>query len=74
MRVISLEEGARRLDLSRRTFDRIIAEGEGPGIVHISARRRGIIETEFEQWMLKRRHAPPADTYRPQVIPADAAE
>jgi hypothetical protein len=55
MRVISLQEGANRAGQSLRTFQRQIAEGKGPPIVEISERRRGILESDFEQWLLARR-------------------
>lgn len=74
MKVISIDEAAARTGVVRRTFDRLVASGEGPGVIYISPRRRGILEDELDQWVLKRRHAPPADTYRPQVVPADAME
>ena len=63
MRVMSLQEGADRSGQHLRTFQRQIAEGKGPPIVEISERRRGILESDFEAWLLSRRRPvlePPA--------------
>ena len=43
MRVLSYNETARRANESRRSLERQIAQGEGPAVVHISARRRGVL-------------------------------
>jgi hypothetical protein len=55
MRVLSYDECADRGGICRRTFERTIADGDGPPVVEISARRRGILETDFEAWLLARR-------------------
>jgi len=82
MRVLSYNEAARRTGIVRRSLERLIAEGEGPAVVHISRRRRGILETDLEAWLLSRRRAapgeqPPLDGRRamnamPQILPAEA--
>jgi hypothetical protein len=53
MRVISLSDGAVRSNQSLRTFQRTIERGEGPPIIEISKRRRGILESDFEAWLLE---------------------
>jgi hypothetical protein len=37
----------------------MISVGEGPTVTNISARRRGILDTDFEAWILKRRRPAP---------------
>jgi len=63
MRVLSYDECANRSGTCRRTFERTIADGNGPPVVEISARRRGILETDFDAWLLARR--------RPSIPNAD---
>jgi hypothetical protein len=55
MRVLSYDECAGRAGIVRRTLERQIADGMGPPIVEVSTRRRGVIETDFEAWLLSRR-------------------
>jgi hypothetical protein len=64
MQVLSYNQCANRAGITRRTFEREIANGKGPAIVEISARRRGVLETDFEEWLLSRR--------RPAPVPAAA--
>lgn len=59
MRVLSYDETAKRAGLVRRSLERQIAQGEGPAVVHISPRRRGVLESDLEEWLLSRRRAPP---------------
>lgn len=59
MRVLNFDEAAQRGSFTRRTLERLIANGEGPSVVHISARRRGILETDWENWLLSRRRVAP---------------
>jgi hypothetical protein len=59
MQVISFNEAAKRADLVRRTLERLISIGEGPPVIHLSERRRGILETDFHEWLLARRHPAP---------------
>jgi hypothetical protein len=62
MQILSLDEAAKRLNLVRRSLERRIAAGEGPALVHLGKRRRGIIDYDLEKWALARRHAPPGET------------
>ena len=59
MKVLNYDECAERSGIVRRTWDRIIESGEGPPIVEISPRRRGVIDVDFEAWLLNRRRLPP---------------
>jgi predicted DNA-binding transcriptional regulator AlpA len=61
MRVMSYQEAAERAGIVRRSLERLIAKGEGPAIVHISTRRRGVLESDFERWLLSRRRAAPGE-------------
>jgi hypothetical protein len=54
MQVLSYNEAARRV-VVRRTLERLISVGEGPSVIEISSRRRGILERDLEDWLLKRR-------------------
>ena len=62
MKVLNYNECAQQSGIVRRTFERPIASGEGPPIVEISLRRRGVIEADFEAWLLKRRRSAPGCT------------
>jgi predicted DNA-binding transcriptional regulator AlpA len=64
MHVLSYDEAARRAGIVRRSLERLIAEGEGPAVVHISQRRRGILEADLEAWLLSRRRAAPGEQTR----------
>lgn len=54
-RVLNYNEAADRAGVVRRTLERLISEGEGPPVVAVSTRRRGILESDFETWLLSRR-------------------
>lgn len=60
-RVLSYDEAAGRAGFVRRSLERLIAKGEGPAVVHVSERRRGILEHDLEAWLMARRHAPPGE-------------
>lgn len=64
MKVLNFNVCAERSDVTRRTFERQIAEGKGPPIVHLSARRRGVLESDFEAWLLSRRQPAPSDVVK----------
>ncbi len=64
MHVLSYDEAARRAGIVRRSLERLIAFGEGPAVVHISQRRRGILEADLEAWLLSRRRAAPGEQAR----------
>jgi predicted DNA-binding transcriptional regulator AlpA len=57
--VLSLDQAAARAGIVRRTLDRLRSVGEGPAEVQVSARRVGILETDFEAWIAARRRPAP---------------
>jgi predicted DNA-binding transcriptional regulator AlpA len=61
MRVLNYEEAAGRMGVVRRSLERLIARGEGPSVIHLSPRRRGILESDFEKWLISRRRAAPGE-------------
>jgi predicted DNA-binding transcriptional regulator AlpA len=54
-RVLNYNEAADRAGVVRRTLERMIACGEGPPVVAVSTRRRGIIESDLDAWLMGRR-------------------
>jgi predicted DNA-binding transcriptional regulator AlpA len=62
LQVLSYDEAAKRANLVRRSLERRIAIGEGPAVIHLGKRRRGILESDLEAWLTARRHAPPGET------------
>lgn len=57
--VLNFNEAAKRAGIARRTLERLIAIGEGPSVLHISTRRRGVLESDFDEWLSSRRRAAP---------------
>jgi hypothetical protein len=62
MQVLTFDEAAKRASLTRRSIERLLSIGEGPAIIYLGKRRRGILETDLSEWLLSRRHAPPGET------------
>jgi predicted DNA-binding transcriptional regulator AlpA len=60
-RVLTYAECCQRASIVRRTFERLLACGEGPTALHLSPRRRGVLESDFEAWLRSRRRAAPGD-------------
>ena len=56
----SYNQAAAITGLARRTLERLIALGQGPAVVELSPRRRGILESDLISWLHKRRRAAPA--------------
>ncbi|HEV7911370.1 MAG TPA: helix-turn-helix domain-containing protein [Methylocella sp.] len=73
MQILSYDEAAKRIGLVRRSLERLISTGEGPAVIHISPRRRGIAESDLERWAMARRHAPPGETASKPATPDEAA-
>jgi predicted DNA-binding transcriptional regulator AlpA len=73
MRVLSYNEAAKRAGIVRRSLERQIAQGEGPAVVHISARRRGVLESDLEEWLLSRRRPAPGEAARKLNQPDEPA-
>jgi predicted DNA-binding transcriptional regulator AlpA len=51
VRVLNLDEVAKRADTTRRNIERLIAAGTGPAVVKISPRRVGVLEEDFAAWL-----------------------
>jgi hypothetical protein len=62
MQVLSYKEAAERAGIVQRSLERLIASGEGPAVVHMSQRRRGVLDCDLDRWLLSRRKAPPGET------------
>jgi hypothetical protein len=57
--VYSYNEAAKLVGVARRTLERLIAVGQGPAIIELSPRRRGILESDLISWLhTHRRDAP----------------
>jgi predicted DNA-binding transcriptional regulator AlpA len=61
MQVLSYNEAAAKAGIVRRTLERLISVGEGPATIELSARRRGILDRDLENWLLKRRRPAPGE-------------
>jgi len=59
MNVLNTKEGAKRLGVCKRTLERLIELGEGPTTIQLTARRKGILESDFNEWMAARRKPSP---------------
>lgn len=70
MRVLSYNEAAAKAGVVRRTLERLISVGEGPAVINISARRRGILDSDLEAWLLGRRRPAPGTASRGMARPA----
>jgi excisionase family DNA binding protein len=62
MQVLSYDEAAKKAGLVRRTLERLLAQGEGPAVIFISQRRRGILESDLEVWLKSRRRPAPGES------------
>jgi predicted DNA-binding transcriptional regulator AlpA len=62
--VYSYNQAAAITGLARRTLERLIALGEGPAIIELSPRRRGILESDLQIWIQRRRRSPPGEAPR----------
>ena len=58
--VYTYNQAAAITGLARRTLERLIAVSEGPAVVELSPRRRGILESDLIIWLHKHRRAAPA--------------
>lgn len=59
MNVSTFNEFASRAKISRRHLERLIARGEGPPIIVLGPRRRGIADEDGDAWLRSRRRLPP---------------
>ena len=69
MQVLSYDQAAARAGIVRRTLERMISVGEGPTVVNISARRRGVLVADLEAWLLKRRRPAPGNAVATVAAP-----
>lgn len=61
MRVLSLDQAADQVGVTRRTLERVFANGTGPARVQLSKRRVGILESDLEAWLASRRTPAPGE-------------
>jgi hypothetical protein len=61
MQVLTFDEAAKRASLTRRSIERLLSIGEGPAVVSLGKRRRGILDCDLENWLLTRRRLPPGE-------------
>ena len=61
MQVLSYNEAAARAGIVRRTLEKLISLGEGPAVINLSARRRGIFDDDLEKWLRSRRRPTPGE-------------
>ncbi len=73
MQILCYDDAAKRIGLVRRSLERLISTGEGPAVIHLGKRRRGILETDLEAWAKSRRHAPPGEQTRAAATKDGAA-
>jgi predicted DNA-binding transcriptional regulator AlpA len=59
VRVLTLDEVARRCSTTRRNIERLNADGAGPAVVQISPRKIGVLEKDLEVWLESRRRPAP---------------
>jgi predicted DNA-binding transcriptional regulator AlpA len=64
MQILDYDAAAKRIGLVRRSLERLISTGEGPAVIHLGKRRRGIADTDLDAWIRARRHAPPGEEAR----------
>jgi excisionase family DNA binding protein len=65
MQVLTLNEAAKRASLTRRSIERLLAGGEGPAIVVLGKRRKGILDTDLDAWLRSRRRPAPGEGAKP---------
>jgi predicted DNA-binding transcriptional regulator AlpA len=64
VQVLDFDKAAERIGLARRSLERLISKGEGPVVIHLGKYRRGIADTDLDDWIRSRRHAPPGEKPR----------
>ena len=72
MQILSYDEAAKKAGLVRRSLERLLAQGEGPAVVHISVRRRGVLESDLNEWLLSRRRPAPGENVKTPVSREEA--
>ncbi len=61
MQVLTFDEAANRASLTRRSIERLLSIGEGPAIVALGKRRRGILDCDLDRWLMSRRRPAPGE-------------
>jgi hypothetical protein len=56
--ILDFGECSDRLNVCLRTFQRVIASGEGPPVVTITKWRQGVLQSDFTAWLKSRRVGP----------------
>jgi hypothetical protein len=56
--VFDLSQAADHIGIHRKTLERMLADGTGPAILHITDKRRGILGSDLENWLRTRRRVP----------------
>lgn len=69
MVVLTVDEAAKRLSLTRRSLERLFSIGEGPATVSLGKRRYGITDCDLDAWLIERRIPAPGEKRR-QELPA----
>jgi predicted DNA-binding transcriptional regulator AlpA len=54
MKILSIGEATTALGVSGPTFWRMMKSGDGPPIIQLSARRKGVIESDLLAWARSR--------------------
>ena len=57
--VYTYNEAAEITGVARRTLERLIVIGQGPAVIELSPRRRGILESDLIVWLRKHRRPAP---------------
>jgi predicted DNA-binding transcriptional regulator AlpA len=62
VQVLTFEQCAGRAGYSLRHFERLLSRGEGPAVVKLGVRRRGVLESDMDAWILARRQPAPSQS------------
>jgi hypothetical protein len=71
--VYTYDEAAKIATVARRTLERLIAVGEGPTDVELSPRRKGILATDLQLWLERRRRPASSEAPAP-LLPSPSLE
>lgn len=54
MQILSIKEACKRVGLSRTTVWQLSRQGEFPGLIQITTKRKGYLESEIQEWISAR--------------------
>ncbi|RUU35366.1 AlpA family phage regulatory protein [Mesorhizobium sp. M6A.T.Ce.TU.002.03.1.1] len=54
MQILSIKEACKRVGISRTTVWQLTREGKFPGLVRITPKRKGYVDSEIEAWISER--------------------